>query len=140
MQECKKTTTLQSRERTILFVPKHGNLPTTSETRGLSFSIHLRLPLLVFSISCFKSAWFLPPLRPFLYSVCNFFIVFSYSSSFSSGPSLSSCDLILFDGGSRFLLEVTVRLTTGPPFSSVGRSRLKLLNEFLRDILHEPCS
>ena len=138
MQKQKKT--LQSRERTILLVPKHGNLPTTSETRGLSFSIHLRLPLLVFSISCFKSAWFLPPLRPFLCSVCNSFTISSYSSSFSSGPSLSSRDLILLDGGSRFLLEVTVRLTTGPPFSSVGRSLLKFLNEFLRDILHEPYS
>ena len=135
------------RELTILLVSKQGNLPMTSETWGLSFSIHLCLPLLVFSMSCFRSAWFLPPLRPFLYSVW-------YCSLLKGKNEYTRCLIflivelfpIIMYGGSyplRWWLEIFVgnssATNNGSLFSSVGWSLLKFLNEFLWDIVQEPC-
>ena len=40
---------------TPLLVARQGNVSIASCTRGLSVSIHLRLPFLVFSMSCFST-------------------------------------------------------------------------------------
>ena len=139
MQECKKKHCNQENVPFYLFLSMEIFRPLLRQEVSHFLSIYAFLFL--FSPSVVSKA-------PGFYLLCGPFYV-RFTTLLSSPhtrhhlvqahPSLSSCDLILLDGGSRFLLEVTVRLTTGPPFSSVVRSLLKFF-KFLRDILHEPCS
>ena len=93
-----KTTIHAKVQLTTLEEVRKGNSFSTSLTKGPLSSIDFQRLCLVFSISCFMVAWFLP----FLFFACssfNFLTASSYSSSLiCSLKSESSLFLLLFSG------------------------------------------